>query len=152
MNAWFYRYRHELAHDGQRIYILGGGTSWTSYPLGKVRGTSTVSPKNGVLLLHVVYFYIICLHQIHAYNLETNYWEEIVTKPHEKIGLWSMFSFLFFFLLNKGFEDHTEFTLFVIIMTGYPAARRCHSCVQIKDGKEYFTLHYLDAHVWNVCF
>ncbi|CAG03406.1 unnamed protein product, partial [Tetraodon nigroviridis] len=53
------RYRHELAHDGQRIYILGGGTSWTSYPLDK----------------------------IHAYNLETNYWEEIVTKPHQKLGL-----------------------------------------------------------------
>ncbi|CAK6972563.1 kelch domain-containing protein 10-like [Scomber scombrus] len=67
------RYRHELAHDGQRIYILGGGTSWTSYPLDK----------------------------IHAYNLETNYWEEIVTRPHGKIG--------------------------------YPAARRCHSCVQVKD-------------------
>ncbi|TNN65187.1 Kelch domain-containing protein 10 [Liparis tanakae] len=29
------RYRHEIAHDGQRIYILGGGTSWTSYPLDK---------------------------------------------------------------------------------------------------------------------
>uniref|UniRef100_A0A8C7ZEZ3 Kelch domain-containing protein 10 n=1 Tax=Oryzias sinensis TaxID=183150 RepID=A0A8C7ZEZ3_9TELE len=67
------RYRHELAHDGQRIYILGGGTSWTSYSLDK----------------------------IHAYNLETNYWEEMVTKPHEKIG--------------------------------YPASRRCHSCVQVKD-------------------
>ncbi|KAG7281903.1 hypothetical protein CRUP_031152 [Coryphaenoides rupestris] len=66
-------YRHELAHDRQRIYILGGGTSWTSYPLDK----------------------------IHAYNLETNYWERIATKPHEKIG--------------------------------YPAARRCHSCVQVKD-------------------
>ncbi|KAK0134605.1 Kelch domain-containing protein 10 [Merluccius polli] len=69
------RYRHELAHDSQRIYILGGGTSWTSYPLDK----------------------------IHAYNLETNCWERIVTKPHEKIG--------------------------------YPAARRCHSCVQVKDGE-----------------
>lgn len=34
----------------------------------------------------------IFVHQIHAYNLETNYWEEIVTKPHEKIG---MFSFTF---------------------------------------------------------
>ncbi|TWW75528.1 Kelch domain-containing protein 10 [Takifugu flavidus] len=67
------RYRHELAHDGQRIYILGGGTSWTSYPMDK----------------------------IHAYNLETNFWEEIVTKPHPKLG--------------------------------YPAARRCHSCVQIKE-------------------
>uniref|UniRef100_A0A668TZC9 Kelch domain-containing protein 10 n=1 Tax=Oreochromis aureus TaxID=47969 RepID=A0A668TZC9_OREAU len=67
------RYRHEIAHDGQRIYILGGGTSWTSYPLDK----------------------------IHAYNLETNSWEEITTKPHEKIG--------------------------------YPAPRRCHSCVQIRN-------------------
>uniref|UniRef100_A0AAQ5Y9N8 Kelch domain-containing protein 10 n=1 Tax=Amphiprion ocellaris TaxID=80972 RepID=A0AAQ5Y9N8_AMPOC len=53
------RYRHEIAHDGQRIYILGGGTSWTSYPLDK----------------------------IHAYNLETNSWEEITTKPHEKIDV-----------------------------------------------------------------
>nr|XP_057932676.1 kelch domain-containing protein 10-like [Doryrhamphus excisus] len=67
------RYRHELAHDGKRIYILGGGTSWSSYRLDK----------------------------IHAYNLETNYWEEIVTKPHEKLG--------------------------------YPAARRCHSCVQVQN-------------------
>uniref|UniRef100_A0A8B9TIR0 Kelch domain containing 10 n=1 Tax=Anas platyrhynchos TaxID=8839 RepID=A0A8B9TIR0_ANAPL len=41
------RYRHEIAHDGQRIYILGGGTSWTAYSLDK----------------------------IHAYNLETNTWE-----------------------------------------------------------------------------
>ncbi|NXN08230.1 KLD10 protein, partial [Indicator maculatus] len=67
------RYRHEIAHDGQRIYILGGGTSWTAYSLDK----------------------------IHAYNLETNTWEEIATKPHEKVG--------------------------------FPAARRCHSCVQIKN-------------------
>uniref|UniRef100_A0A6Q2WPX7 Kelch domain-containing protein 10 n=1 Tax=Esox lucius TaxID=8010 RepID=A0A6Q2WPX7_ESOLU len=68
------RYRHEIAHDRQRIYILGGGTSWTSYPLDK----------------------------IHAYNLETNSWEEISTKPHDKIG--------------------------------YPAPRRCHSCVQIQTA------------------
>ncbi|XP_069485702.1 kelch domain-containing protein 10 isoform X3 [Ambystoma mexicanum] len=39
--------------------------------------------------------------QIHAYNLETNVWEDIATKPHNKIG--------------------------------FPAARRCHSCVQIKN-------------------
>ncbi|MGH0127855.1 UNVERIFIED_CONTAM: hypothetical protein FKN15_032524, partial [Acipenser sinensis] len=70
------RYRHEITHDGQKIYILGGGTSWTSYPLDK----------------------------IHAYNLETNSWEEITTKPHDKIG--------------------------------FPAARRCHSCVQI--GSDIF--------------
>lgn len=31
------RYRHEIAHDGQRIYILGGGTSWTAYSLDKVK-------------------------------------------------------------------------------------------------------------------
>ncbi|XP_051910969.1 kelch domain-containing protein 10 isoform X1 [Hippocampus zosterae] len=67
------RYRHEIAQDGQRIYILGGGTSWTSYPLDK----------------------------IHAYNLETNSWEEIATKPHDQIG--------------------------------FPAPRRCHSCVQIRN-------------------
>ncbi|XP_077450418.1 kelch domain-containing protein 10 isoform X3 [Stigmatopora argus] len=67
------RYRHGIAQDGQRIYILGGGTMWTSYPLDK----------------------------IHAYNLETNSWEEIATKPHDKIG--------------------------------FPAPRRCHSCVQIRN-------------------
>lgn len=36
MNVRCCRYRHELVHDGHRIYILGGGTSWTSYPLDKV--------------------------------------------------------------------------------------------------------------------
>jgi hypothetical protein len=38
------RYRHEIAHDGKMIYILGGGTSWKAYSLNK----------------------------IHTYNLETN--------------------------------------------------------------------------------
>ncbi|XP_032827478.1 kelch domain-containing protein 10 isoform X1 [Petromyzon marinus] len=70
------RYRHEIAHDDTRIYVLGGGTSWMAYPLDK----------------------------INAYNLENNMWEEIMTKPHDKIG--------------------------------FPAARRCHSCVQI--GKDVF--------------
>uniref|UniRef100_A0A6I8SHS9 Kelch domain-containing protein 10 n=1 Tax=Xenopus tropicalis TaxID=8364 RepID=A0A6I8SHS9_XENTR len=67
------RYRHEIAHDGQRIYVLGGGTSWTAYSLEK----------------------------IHAYNFETNTWEDIPTKPYGNLG--------------------------------FPAARRCHSCVQIKN-------------------
>uniref|UniRef100_A0AAQ4Q3E5 Kelch domain-containing protein 10 n=1 Tax=Gasterosteus aculeatus aculeatus TaxID=481459 RepID=A0AAQ4Q3E5_GASAC len=65
--------RQAVSHDGQRIYILGGGTSLMSYSLD----------------------------QIHAYNLETNYWEESVTQPDGRIG--------------------------------FPAARRCHSCVQVKD-------------------
>uniref|UniRef100_H2UW54 Kelch domain-containing protein 10 n=1 Tax=Takifugu rubripes TaxID=31033 RepID=H2UW54_TAKRU len=88
------RYRHEIAHDGQRIYILGGGTSWTSYPLDK----------------------------IHAYNLETNSWEEITTKPHDKIG--------------------------------FPAPRRCHSCVQIRNGEQFSKTRASDPslvplHVFN---
>ncbi|KAG9489828.1 hypothetical protein GDO78_005642 [Eleutherodactylus coqui] len=29
------RYRHEIAHDNRRIYVLGGGTSWTAYSLDK---------------------------------------------------------------------------------------------------------------------
>uniref|UniRef100_A0A8C2XDI1 Kelch domain-containing protein 10 n=1 Tax=Cyclopterus lumpus TaxID=8103 RepID=A0A8C2XDI1_CYCLU len=63
------RYRHELAHDGQRIYILGGGTSWTSYPMDKVRetGNSHQTPRKNRFVIR------------------------------------------------------------------YPAARRCHSCVQVKD-------------------
>lgn len=32
--------------------------------------------------------------QIHAYNLETNCWEEITTKPHDKIGLFYSFNHL----------------------------------------------------------
>lgn len=33
------------------------------------------------------YLFLFISNQIHAYNLETNFWEEIVTKPHPKIGL-----------------------------------------------------------------
>lgn len=32
--------------------------------------------------------------QIHAYNLETNCWEEITTKPHDKIGPLYLFNHL----------------------------------------------------------
>ncbi|XP_002741199.1 kelch domain-containing protein 10-like [Saccoglossus kowalevskii] len=46
------RYRHEMATDGKRLYILGGGTSWSVYPLDKV----------------------------HSFNFETNRWEIIQTK------------------------------------------------------------------------
>lgn len=34
-------------------------------------------------------------------------------------------------------------------MTGFPAARRCHSCVQVKDGKDYLTQHLLDTTFWS---
>lgn len=34
------------------------------------------------------------LSKIHAYNLETNAWEEIATKPHEKIGKFVVLSHL----------------------------------------------------------
>ncbi|XP_077986715.1 kelch domain-containing protein 10-like [Glandiceps talaboti] len=47
------RYRHEMASDGKRLYVLGGGTSWSVYPLDK----------------------------IHSFNLETKKWEFLETKP-----------------------------------------------------------------------
>uniref|UniRef100_A0A3P9N892 Kelch domain-containing protein 10 n=1 Tax=Poecilia reticulata TaxID=8081 RepID=A0A3P9N892_POERE len=77
------RYRHEIAHDGQRIYILGGGTSWTSYPLDKVR------------------------HRQFLYTYKALC--EISTKKKKK----------------KVKLPH--------FLTGYPAPRRCHSCVQIRN-------------------
>uniref|UniRef100_UPI00358DD9E0 kelch domain-containing protein 10-like n=1 Tax=Myxine glutinosa TaxID=7769 RepID=UPI00358DD9E0 len=52
------RYRHEIAHDEKRIYVLGGGTAWMAFSLRK----------------------------IDAYNLETNRWEVIMSKPHHNIG------------------------------------------------------------------
>lgn len=83
-SVWCYRYRHELAHDGQRIYILGGGTSWTSYPMDKVVQIGTHWRK---IAHYSQLLFLFISNQIHAYNLETNFWEEIVTKPHPKIGL-----------------------------------------------------------------
>lgn len=53
------------------------------------KNTDKFQRKKGVCYLPL--FNTVCLFfQIHAYNLETNYWDEIVTKPHEKIGLWAM--------------------------------------------------------------
>lgn len=39
--------------------------------------------KITVIYLYIYFFFS---SKIHAYNLETNAWEEIATKPHEKIG------------------------------------------------------------------
>lgn len=63
---------------------------------------------------------------MHAYNLETNSWEEITTKPHGKTGV--SLDELFFF-----FADSIDTNMFVIY-PGHPAPRRCHSCVQIRNG------------------
>lgn len=148
----FYRYRHELAHDGQRIYILGGGTSWTSYPLDKViqMRTQTNSRERLCAFLVNTLPSILCLFQIHAYNLETNYWEEMVTKPHEKIGWWAMTTV---FLSLTIWFHHTELTSSRFI-TGYPAARRCHSCVQVKNGRSFGILEQIDEAplVWSGVF
>jgi hypothetical protein len=47
--------------------------------------------------------------KIHAYNLETNAWEEIATKPHEKIGklkVWiHVFTILFYTCVLGGKGD-----------------------------------------------
>lgn len=68
------RYRHELAFDGQKIYVLGGGTASDSYGF----------------------------EDIPTLDLVTNSWETMKTKPDER--------------LNE---------------CGFPAARRCHGCVQL---------------------
>ncbi|XP_034231611.1 kelch domain-containing protein 10 [Thrips palmi] len=52
------RYRHELAFDGQKIYVLGGGTATDSFGF----------------------------QDIPALNLETNSWETIRTKPDERLS------------------------------------------------------------------
>lgn len=38
--------------------------------------------------------FFLFLPKIHAYNLETNAWEEIATKPHEKIGKFKILIYL----------------------------------------------------------
>uniref|UniRef100_A0A182PZR3 Kelch domain-containing protein 10 n=1 Tax=Anopheles farauti TaxID=69004 RepID=A0A182PZR3_9DIPT len=88
------RYRHELAYDDSRIYVIGGGTS------------------DSVFLLA----------NIPVYDMKTNTWENVATKPDPLVEL-----------------------------PGIPAARKCHSCVQIRthlglevivaggyDGVNYF--------------
>lgn len=67
------RYRHEVAHDDNYIYVFGGGTSDTAYPL----------------------------EEIPAFCLRTSEWQFIKTKPDPTVKA-----------------------------PGYPAARKCHSCIQ----------------------
>lgn len=69
------RYRHELAYDGHLLYVIGGGTSETAFSL----------------------------RQIPAYDLETNRWTKIDTKPDPKMN------------------------------PGYPVSRKCHSCSQFGN-------------------
>lgn len=38
-------------------------------------------------------------------------------------------------------RPHFQLCHVSLSMTGYPAARRCHSCVQVKDGKMHLTQH-----------
>ncbi|KFB48395.1 AGAP005004-PA-like protein [Anopheles sinensis] len=72
------RYRHELAYDDSKIYVIGGGTSDS----------------------------VFILSSIPAYDMKTNKWDYCVTKPDPKAGL-----------------------------PGIPAARKCHSCVQIQTDQ-----------------
>lgn len=48
---------------------------------------------------------------------------------------------------------HTEVTSSRFI-TGYPAARRCHSCVQVKNGRAFWILEQIDEAplVWSGFF
>ncbi|GAB0093224.1 rap1 GTPase-GDP dissociation stimulator 1 [Sergentomyia squamirostris] len=97
------RYRHELAYDGERIYILGGGTSLVAFTLTKIP----------------------------AFNLKTNTWSMVQTKPDPIHSV----------------PDQREI---------YPAARKCHACVQIDttEGPEvviiggYDSTYYSD--IWKL--
>lgn len=63
-----------------------------------------------------------------------------MTKPHQKIGVLAIVPTVLVFDC-----DDTD-----MISSGYPAARRCHSCVQVKDGEQPFTLDHLDTPLWPV--
>jgi len=42
-NPYFFRYRHEVAFDGEFIYILGGGTASQAYDLVNVPAFNVTS-------------------------------------------------------------------------------------------------------------
>ena len=54
-------------------------------------GSTHYNGQENKSLIYYSYIVVFLPNQIHAYNLETNYWEEIVTKPHQKIGLLAQF-------------------------------------------------------------
>lgn len=70
------RYRHEIAYDGKRIYVIGGGTSDAAYSLSKIP----------------------------IFDLDSNTWNFIKTKPDPKMPV------------------------------GFPASRKCHSCSQFGNS------------------
>nr|XP_054751689.1 kelch domain-containing protein 10-like isoform X1 [Lytechinus pictus] len=52
------RYRHEMLNDDRRLYVIGGGTSSSAFPLDKVN----------------------------AFDTESRQWELLFTKPDERYG------------------------------------------------------------------
>lgn len=97
------RYRHELAYDGEQIYVLGGGTSQVAFTLS----------------------------EIPAFNLKTNTWKMVQTKPDPTFSPPG----------NK---------------VAFPEARKCHACVQFEtlQGSSvviiggYDTCYYND--IWKL--
>lgn len=87
-------------------------------PPGQGGSNQDIWPKKNHSFIVLTLFFF-PPNQIHAYNLETNYWEEIVTKPHQKIGL---FSVVTVFLLETS-EDLTVLTLM-----------RFHQDIRLLDG------------------